>query len=160
MNEQLSPEEIVNDILSLSDKLFRTLLPSVPDELLSLEVTMPQLKIMLMLYVHGPLRMSSLAADLNVTLPTATSLADKLVERGYISRENQPDDRRVVMCKLTAEGQNAINGIWVSARERCRQILFNMELEKLRLCRDALADMLKTSADQITGLEDMVNIKK
>ena len=37
-------DNLVEEILTLADKLFRQLLPTVPEELLSLDVTMPQLK--------------------------------------------------------------------------------------------------------------------
>jgi DNA-binding MarR family transcriptional regulator len=140
-----SSEAVVNDILGLADRLFRNLLPTVPDELLSLDVTMAQLKILLLIYINGPLRMSSIAGGLGVTLPTSTSLIDKLVDKNYISRENQSDDRRVVLCKLTAEGQKVVGGIWVSARARCAQILLHMDSDKLELFREALDSMLKSA---------------
>jgi DNA-binding MarR family transcriptional regulator len=151
-----SAEVVVNDILSLADHLFRTLLPTVPDELLSLDATMPQLKILLLLYIHGPLRMSAIANELRVTLPTSTSLIDKLVDKNYILRENQTDDRRVVLCKLTSEGQKVVGNIWVSTRARCQQILLNMDYAKLELFREALNSMLK-SADSPQMKEIMKN---
>ncbi len=69
-------DHLVDAILGLADSLFRTLLPTVPRDLLTLDVTMPQIKILLILYVGGPRRMSDIAADLDVTLPAATSLID------------------------------------------------------------------------------------
>jgi DNA-binding MarR family transcriptional regulator len=143
-----NPEVVVNDILSLSDHLFRALLPTVPDELLTLDVTMPQLKILLLLYIHGPFRMSALANELKVTLPTATSLVDKLVDKNYIQRDTQSDDRRVVLCKLSEGGQKAISGIWVSSRNRCQQILLAVDLEKLNMFKAALEAMLKSAGSQ------------
>ncbi|MBP1707035.1 MAG: hypothetical protein H6Q39_759 [Chloroflexi bacterium] len=65
-------DNLVEEILTLADKLFRQLLPTVPEELLSLDVTMPQLKMMMILYVNGPARMSDIAAGLDITLPTTT----------------------------------------------------------------------------------------
>jgi DNA-binding MarR family transcriptional regulator len=141
-------ETVVNEILSLSDRLFRTLLPAVPDELLALDVTMPQMKILLLIYIHGPLRMTAIANDLKVTLPTATSLVDKLVEKNYIQRDTQSDDRRVVLCKLSAAGQKAIVGIWESARSRCQQLLLDMEFEKLKMLKDVLEAMLQSANAQ------------
>ena len=106
----------VEKILKLADKLFRRLFPSVPPELLDLDITMPQLKIVFMLFITGPMRMSDLASDLRVTLATVTGLVERLVERNMVVRESQPDDRRVVLCRLSDTGQKAINRIWESAR--------------------------------------------
>jgi DNA-binding MarR family transcriptional regulator len=138
-------DNLANEVLSLSDRLFRELLPTVPDELLTLDVTMPQLKILLLLYIHGPLRMSAIANDLRVTLPTATSLVDKVVDKNFVQRETQTDDRRVVLCKLSADGQKAIGGIWVSARARCYQLLMNMDTTKLEMFKDVLVAMMQSA---------------
>ena len=107
-----STENLVQTILTLADKLFRQLLPTVPKDLLTLDVSLSQLKIILLLFIHGPMRMSAIASSLEVTLPTTTSLIDRLVDKDYILRENQTDDRRVVVCRLSDKGQNAIEGIW------------------------------------------------
>jgi DNA-binding MarR family transcriptional regulator len=143
-----NPGIMVDDILSLSDRLFRALLSTVPDELLTLDVTMPQMKILLLIYIHGPLRMTTIANDLKVTLPTATSLVDKLVEKSYIQRDTQSDDRRVVLCKLTGAGQKVIGGIWLSARARCQQLLLSMEYAKLAMLKDVLEAMLQSADSQ------------
>ena len=138
-------QQIVEGILKLADGLFRELLPSVPKELLDLDVTMPQMKILLILFIHGPQRMSALAADLGITLATSTGLVDRLVERDFIERENSPDDRRVVLCRLSESGQKAVARIWTSARTRSGQLLGVMEVSKLRMFRDALQAMLESA---------------
>jgi DNA-binding MarR family transcriptional regulator len=138
-------ENLVEDILILADKLFRQLLPTVPRELLTLDVTMAQLKIMIMLFINGPARMSDIAAGLEVTLPTATSLADRLVEKNYVMRENLADDRRVVLCRLSEAGQKAIGGIWESGRIRSKELLEEMDTTKLLMFEEILDAMLKSA---------------
>jgi DNA-binding MarR family transcriptional regulator len=145
-------QQIVEEILKLADGLFRELLPSVPKELLDIDVTMPQMKIMLILFIRGPQRMSDLASDLGITLATATGLVDRLVERDFIVRENSPDDRRVVLCRLSENGQKAVGRIWKSAKNRSGQLLAAMEISKLNMFRDALEAML-SSAEKITTIQ-------
>ncbi|HSW58601.1 MAG TPA: MarR family transcriptional regulator [Dehalococcoidales bacterium] len=144
-----NPEQLVNEILGTADRLFRLLLPAVPDEILTMDITMAQMKIMLILFIHGPQRMTHLATELDVTLPTATSLVDKLVDKGYVSRENQTDDRRVVLCKLSEPGLKTIRGIWEAARIRSRQLLEAMDVYRLEMFRDVLNDMLKTAGPKL-----------
>jgi DNA-binding MarR family transcriptional regulator len=137
--------ELIENILKTADKLFRKLLPSAPEELLTLDITMPQMKIMLILYLHGSMRMTDIASGLNVTLPTATSLVDKLVEKNYLVRETQTDDRRVVLCLLSPEGQSAFAKIWESAANRSRQLLSIMEEDQVRLFSELLESMLESA---------------
>jgi DNA-binding MarR family transcriptional regulator len=139
---------LVEDILSLADQLFRQLLPTVPKDLLTLDVTMPQLKIMLILYINGPSRMSDIASGLDVTLPTATSLADRLVEKEFVTRENQVGDRRVVVCRLSEAGQKAIGRIWESSRVRSQELLEEMDTTKLQMFVEVLEDMLKSANEK------------
>ena len=88
----------------------------VPTEWLQLDLTMPQLKVVLLLYLNGPSRMSEIASALDVSLATASGVADRLVERKIVLRENQPDDRRVVLCRLSEDGEKLIVGLWLLAR--------------------------------------------
>jgi DNA-binding MarR family transcriptional regulator len=143
-------QQVVEEILKLADVLFRELLPSVPKELLELDITMPQMKIMLILFMRGPQRMSALAADLGITLATSTGLVDRLVERDFIVREDSPDDRRVVLCRLSENGQKAVGRLWKSARNRSGQLLAAMEISKLNMFKEALAAMLSSAGKTTT----------
>jgi len=138
-------DHLVDAILGLADSLFRTLLPTVPRDLLTLDVTMPQIKILLILYVGGPRRMSDIAADLDVTLPAATSLIDRLVEKHYVVRETYSDDRRVALCQLSPSGEQAVNHIWQTARTRCCELLKTMDVGKLRMLSEALGAMMSAA---------------
>lgn len=141
--------ELLESILKTGDKLFRQLLPAIPREgLLELDVTMPQLKIMLLLFINGPTRMGALASDLQVTLATATGLVDRLVERGMVTRESQPDDRRVVLCRLSGEGQKTITRIWETARHNTRVLLENLDTGTLQ----TLAGVLQTMMNAAGGI--------
>jgi DNA-binding MarR family transcriptional regulator len=137
--------EMVEGLLKIAARLFRVTLPSVPREVLDLDVTMPQLKIMFLLFVDGPKRMSDLASDLGVTLATASGLADRLVERDIVVRESQPDDRRVVLCCLSGSGQKAIRHIWESAEGRVRDLLRTLDTGNLQALTGALEAMLASA---------------
>lgn len=143
--ESAKRDNLVEGILTLADQLFRKLLPTVPKDLLTLDVTMPQMKIMLMLYINGPMRMSKIAAGLDVTMPTATSLVERLVEKSFVIRDNLVTDRRVVLCRLDGAGQRAIGKIWESSRRRSQELLEELDTKKLQMFSEVLEDMLKSA---------------
>jgi DNA-binding MarR family transcriptional regulator len=158
-------QEIVENILELAAKLFRQLLPAVPRELLGMDMTMPQLKIMLILFLNGPVRMSDLAENLGVTLATGTGLVDRLVERGMIERESTPTDRRVVLCHLSESGQKAVTGIWEAAKNRSKELLEAMDTAKLMMFTEVLETMLKSAeyssaTDKIISKQNTAIIKR
>lgn len=138
----------VEKILGLADNLFRALFNTIPPELLDLDVTMPQLKIMVILYITGaPMRMSSIAANLGVTLATATGLVDRLVDRDIITRESIPNDRRVVLCRLSDTGSQMISQVWYSVRHNLGEILGILPESELVSLGAILENLLEKARD-------------
>lgn len=54
---------------------------------------------------RGPLRISDLAADQDLTQPGMTQLVTRLEHAGLVARRGDPSDGRVVLVALTAAGQ-------------------------------------------------------
>ena len=143
MTQEPRKEELVENTLQLSDKAFRELIPILPKEWLKLDLTMPQLKVVLLLFQDGPSRMSVIASELGVSLATATGVIDRLVERDIVLREGDPDDRRVVLCHLSNKGEDLISGLWHLARERARDLLGAMTLPQLLSLGEMLEALLQ-----------------
>jgi DNA-binding MarR family transcriptional regulator len=136
-------DELVESTLQLSERAFRELFPILPKEWLSLDLTTPQLKVVLLLYLNGPTRMSVIASALGVSLATATGVVDRLVERDMVGRESDPSDRRVVLCRLSDKGEKLITGLWQKASERVIIMFNTLDRQKLQLIKDALEALLE-----------------
>jgi DNA-binding MarR family transcriptional regulator len=108
-----------------------------------LDLTMPQLKVVLLLFLSGTARMSDIASALGVSLATATGVVDRLVDRDIVLRESQPEDRRVVLCRLSEKGQKMIGGLWQLARDRTKELLQAAPPSQLQLITEALGVLLK-----------------
>ncbi len=143
MKQGPKQEELIENILELGEKAFRELIPILPIEWLQLDLTMPQLKVVLLLFLNGPVRMSDIASALGVSLATATGVVDRLVERDIVLRESQPEDRRVVLCRLSEKGQKMIGGLWQLARDRTKELLQSAAPSQLQLITEALEALLK-----------------
>jgi DNA-binding MarR family transcriptional regulator len=143
MKKELQKEGLVENILNLTDRAFQELLPILPKEWLHLNLTMPQLKVVLLLYMNGACRMSEIASALGVSLATATGVLDRLVERDIVRREGQPDDRRVVLCRLSDKGEQLISGLWQLSRIRLGELMSALAPSQLVLITDALEAILQ-----------------
>lgn len=64
--------------------------------------------------------MSLLAKTLGITMGTLTSVVSRLERRGYLLRERQEHDRRVIFVKLLPEGETAANAYTDFFRERVK----------------------------------------
>lgn len=150
MKQELKGEAQIEHILQLGDKAFRELFPILPKEWLQLDLTMPQLKVVLLLFLSGTARMSEIATALDVSLATATGVVDRLVERDTVIRESLPEDRRVVLCRLSEKGQKMIGGLWQLARNRAQELLEAVDSSQLALITKALEALLQAGE---TGLQ-------
>jgi len=123
-------------ILSIQESLLQledVIVPILPDEWLATDLTMPQLKVLLILWKAGATRMSELATGLEVTMATATGVVDRLVEKGYVVREGLPGDRRVVISRLSPEGEEFMKRMRLSGRVQIGRILETMTPEQLAI---------------------------
>lgn len=145
MKQEPKRAELVEYILQLSEKTFRELFPILPTEWLKLDITMPQLKVVLLLYMTGSVRMGDIASALGVSLATATGVVDRLVERDIVQRESQPEDRRVVLCRLSEKGQKMIGGLWQLSRDSIKELLGAIDSAKLGLVTEALEAIAQAS---------------
>jgi DNA-binding MarR family transcriptional regulator len=135
MTEKQKKEDLIESILQLTDKLFRQLLPILPMEWLHLDLTITQLKVVLLLF-HS--RMSDIASELGVSLATATGVADRLVERNLLIRNGDPDDRRVVLCQLSNDGEKLIRDLWQLTQKRAGELMSAIDTPRLLLISEAL----------------------
>jgi DNA-binding MarR family transcriptional regulator len=124
--------EIARQLQQRMEELEEVVRPIIPQVWLNMDLTMPQLKIMVMLWREGPTRMTELASGLAVTLATATGIVDRLVEKNHVVRESLPGDRRVVLCRLSDEGQEFMETMWLSGRTQVARILKMMTPEQLK----------------------------
>jgi len=142
MAQEPQKGKTIENILQLTDNLFRELLPMLPKEWLHLDLTMAQLKVVLLLFISGPSRMSDIASELGVSLATATGVMDRLVERRILLRNGDPEDRRVVLCRLSNEGENLIHGLWHLTQKRAGELMRAIEPPQLLLITEALQALL------------------
>src|SRR6476661_254303 len=96
------------------------------ERLVRLGISMAQLHVMHMLEGHGELAMSRLADMLDVSLSAATGLVDRVEERGFVERIRVPEDRRIVIVRITPVGLQTLEDV-----ERSRTELIGHALDQL-----------------------------
>ncbi len=116
-----------NSVKHFADRL-ATLLPQFirlisrrqSNELYKGKITLPQFLVLEFLHREKEAIMSRIAGSMSVTTAATTGIVDRLVRDGYVSRENNVKDRRIVLIKLTSKGENLVDKV---ARQRRRMIM-------------------------------------
>jgi DNA-binding MarR family transcriptional regulator len=92
------------DALSALVQALRTIQVSQGDRpWLVLDLTMAQLKALILLVQSGGLRSRDLADGLGIAPSAATPLVDRLVHQKLARRENDAEDRRIIWIRPTAK---------------------------------------------------------
>jgi DNA-binding MarR family transcriptional regulator len=110
-------------------------------------VSMSQLHVMSMLEHHGSLTMSHLAELLDVSLSNATGIVDRMEERGYVERERDREDRRVVTVRLAEGGRQKLSDAQMIKEELMETILRRLDPDALACVRSALSAVRSAALD-------------
>ena len=92
---------IVEEVVELMPAIGRGLYATLMDDPEIGGITLPQVKALIYLYNNGERSMSELASGLAVSLPSASELVDRLIDRGLVGKSIDPADRRRVLIALT-----------------------------------------------------------
>ncbi|MCE4269238.1 MarR family winged helix-turn-helix transcriptional regulator [Rhodococcus globerulus] len=105
-------------------------------------VTVPHLRILVMVDTRGPLNLGAVAAALEVNPSNASRAVDRLIKAGLLDRRDAPQDRRNLTLTLTAAGQGLVDRVSTHRREAIAAVLERMTPED----RDVLAAALRRFA--------------
>lgn len=74
-------------------------------------VTLPQLRVLVMIRREGQLNLAAVAEGLGVHASTASRTCDPLVRSGLLARSDLPQDRRHLALTLTPQGQALVDSV-------------------------------------------------
>ena len=92
-----------------------------------------------------PHRITELAAGEGLTQPAITRLVDRLQDRGWVGRQSDPDDGRVVMVRLTPAGQEMYGRLRAEYRALVHEemaALADADVETLARAIDVLDELI------------------
>ena len=136
---------LIEHILTQQTRMHEISKAPPSEDWLSIDLTMPQLKILLLLYSSGTASMGQLTPSLGVKLPTVTGIVDRLVEQGLVRRSEDPHDRRLVLCQLTDEGHQLAEHLYRAVQARTFKVLERLTLEDLRTVARAVDILYKAA---------------
>lgn len=109
--------------------------------LLRLGISMAQLHLLNSIQRRGEMTMSQLAEMLDISLSNATGLVDRIEERGFLERVRVPEDRRVVLIRITPAGTRMLEEADALTDEILRSVLGRLHTGQLTGVAQAVADL-------------------
>ncbi len=125
-------QSLIDEIIQSGQELARAVHTQRALVWLQIDISVPQMKALLFLYLEGAASMARIAGALGVKLPTVTGIVDRLVERGLVKREDSPQDRRVVLASLTEGGKHLMDRQWQAGWLEISELLQEASADELQ----------------------------
>lgn len=118
-------DEAIDAALAAANVMLRVAARSVLE--VEDRVTTPQLRVLMLIETSGPQSLTNVAAELAVHPSNATRTCDKLVRAGYITRSDDPDDRRYARLDLTGPGRELIEHVLRQRRRAMAEVFRHLQ---------------------------------
>lgn len=122
---------LVHDALTAYQHYFQILRRRTLSALLECDLSLHQVQVIVFLANQDTASVSMVASQLGMGRPSASLLIDSLVQRGLVSRCDDPADRRRAVVRLTAEGVGYIDALFQGGQGDPRDVLVAMETTDL-----------------------------
>ena len=142
----MDKKENIKSIIGLMHSLMLSAKAHDPHPWLHLELTREQLRVIFLLSFKGRVSPGEVAESFGVPKANVTSVIDRLVGKGLVSRQENPDDRRSYILSLTEEGRSQVERLREIGTARIKRVLERMPDEALASLR--------------TGLESLITVLK
>ena len=124
-------ERLVERVVQAQKQLQRHLASTHTNPLLQVNLTMQQLKVLLMLSMGEARSSQELTRGLGVGPATVTGLVDRLAAQGLVGRREDPQDRRVRLVEPTESGRALVARLEAAGNEHLRGLLATLDAEDL-----------------------------
>jgi DNA-binding MarR family transcriptional regulator len=152
-------EHLIADIMGAQQRLQHLFAYDRSDPLFTSQLTLTQLKILMLLSAQPGLSGRELAGHMGVGLATLSGMIDRLVAHDLVARQEDPQDRRVRRITLTPAGAELIGTIITAGAEKQRRLLSRMTPTELTTVSEALHIMIRAAeADSAPNPDSAVDL--
>jgi DNA-binding MarR family transcriptional regulator len=137
--------ELTKEIIKLQHRLNRAQRLHEQDAWLELNLSIGQVKSLFFIATQGTTNFSKLAAALGVTSPNVTGIIDRLVEQGLVSRQENPENRRMLMLLVTEKGETLIAALRERAVSQMSETLDHLSVAELNTVAQGLSLLVRAS---------------
>ena len=108
------------------------------------QITVPQFLLMSFLHDKNLMKMKDIAKELNVSMPAATGIVDRLVSMGMLKRMYDEKDRRAIYIALTPKGEKTLEDIRSRRRKAIEEVFGKLTEKERNAYINALRKVVQT----------------
>ncbi len=134
-------EKLVEKFLVFFPLIYKKLMKDIPASIISKQ----KFGLLQIIHNHDCNTMSYYSRKIMISKPNLTVMADKLIEENLIERTYDPNDRRVIILKITEKGKNVLEKHKIKIKEvivKKFDMLSDEEINKLNELVDEMESIL------------------
>ena len=144
----MDKQENIKSIIELMNNLVLSAKAHEPHPWLHLELTREQLRVMFLLSFKGRSSPGEVAESFGVPKANVTGIIGRLVDKGIVSRQENPGDRRSYILSLTEEGKSQVERLREIGAARIKKVLERMPDNTLISLQMGLEALIKALKDE------------
>ena len=134
-------DDLINRIEVAEERIAVLSMREQSSSLLTLNLTVQQFQVLLVLWSEGPVPAHAIGEVLHVGANAVTGIVDRLVARGLVARRESTSDRRVRLVELSEAGSALIDELVSAVRAQRRRLLERLSTETLCQFEQVLSEM-------------------
>lgn len=115
-------------------------------------VTVPQFRVLVMVYSRGPVNLAAVASALDVNPSNASRTCDRLIKARLLDRRESDSDRRNVTLTLTPSGRRLVERVTRHRRAAIQKVLRLMSAADRAVLADALGRFADAAGEPIADV--------
>ncbi len=139
--------ELEEEILTQYRRLGRALKVTVGSEWMELDLTIAQLRTLLLLAEEGPLFIGHIAQRMGIGLSSGGHLVDRLVQAGLAARTEDRGDRRRTLARLTPRGEDLYARL-LNRAQHLQALISQLRADELTALLQALQGLNRVVEEQ------------
>ncbi len=144
-DEGAERETLLTELLVIQSDLETSLAPEIIESVLTLRLTMQQLKVLALLVTEPEGNtIQGLARTAGVSLATMSGIVDRLESQDMVERTVDPRDHRVRRVTATPIGRETVQRLLMGRPELSRTPLNRLALDDLRALTQGIRALLKS----------------
>ncbi len=148
MSRQVTRDVAISEIMQSLRRIFKAIQDYSHEVSNNFGITGPQLWALKTISQNGRLSLSDLSERMYLHRSTITGVIDRLEKKGYVTRNRDKADRRVIYVQLTAEGKRLAKRAPNPAQGKMIYGLNNLKKGELNLVYDSVQKLVKITEAQ------------
>lgn len=153
MDQRLLKRDAV-EAWQLLQKVHQVIYRELQKDFTNKGLTTAQFEVLMKLMQHRKLPMWKIGSLLSVTGGNVTGLIDRLEKKGLVIRERSEKDRRIIMARITSQGDKIFRHVSGGFEQKLRNTLSGLEKNELNEFNVILGKLYKELHEKFDSEED------